>query len=90
MNNNIIFNNMLNYQYLYENKLLNENIIKIFNETFYDLSFDDLKRQRNNILTDDSCIHYLHKNNQIYSWNYNKKEWIQFDIKYQYKLFDLF
>jgi hypothetical protein len=48
---------------------------KLFNETFPNLSFNDLKEQSNNWSTDDSCIHYKHINGTIFSFNYEENYW---------------
>jgi hypothetical protein len=67
-----------------------DNDIKtIFNENYPYLQFDELKKQKNTILTNDACCHFLHPNNQIYSWNFVDKKWLQHNVKYQDSLIKL-
>ncbi len=62
-----------------------------FLKAYPKVSFNDLKIQNNNILTDDGCIYYKNViNNQIYSWNYIENKWEEHSVKYQNELFDLF
>jgi hypothetical protein len=48
---------------------------KIFEKTYPNLSFNDLKEQSDNWSTDDSCIHYKHTNGNIFSFNYEENYW---------------
>jgi hypothetical protein len=48
---------------------------KLFNETYPNLSFDDLKEQSDDWSTNDSCIHYKHINGTIFSFNYEENYW---------------
>lgn len=50
-----------------------------FMEQFRNIFFNDLKKQTDNIITNDGCIHYKHiYTGKIYSWVFrsNKNEWI--------------
>lgn len=47
-----------------------------FERQFRDILFDDLIEQNKNILTNDGCLYYRHKETGIvYSWNSFKNEW---------------
>ena len=48
-----------------------------FATTFPTVNYADLIRQKDDISTDDGCIHFKHKDTlQIYSWDYLENEWI--------------
>lgn len=62
-----------------------------FSESYPDLIFSDLILQREDLRTNDGCIHFMHRNlhfngKDIYSWNYIKKRWQQHPKKYQENL----
>jgi hypothetical protein len=62
-----------------------------FEKKYSNIVWNDLKKQKDNCLTDDSCIHYMDiKTKQIYSWNYYNKKWMQHNEKYQLGLACLF
>ena len=60
-------------------KEMEENKRRIkFIEQFPNISFNDLKKQNDNIITNDGCLHYKHiYTEKIYSWIFrsNKNEW---------------
>jgi hypothetical protein len=62
-----------------------------FNKQYPTLVFDDLQKQRDLCSTDDGCVHYKHKtNNIIYSWSFNQGRWIIHSNNYQKMLQELF
>ena len=64
----------------------NEKIKKLF-EKKYNFSFEKLKKQSENYLTDDGCIHYIDiQTNEIYSFNFIEDQWMQHDKNYQNSL----
>ena len=66
-------------------------IKKKFNKQYPTAFFCFLRGQRNTSRTDDGCIHYRHiLTNNIYSWNYIKKEWTHHSKKNEQTIADLF
>ena len=63
---------------------------EMFAKQFPDLSFNNLQKQNNAMLTDDECTHYKYIDGEIYSWNFCENIWEIHDKKYQNELFDLF
>ncbi len=65
-------------QKLLENRKIDEQRQNKLLEQFPNISFNDLKKQKDNIITNDGCVHYKHNNTgEIYSWVFksNKNEW---------------
>ena len=53
-------------------------IRKLFEQTFPNVLFNCLIEQKNNIMTDDGCIHFKNPiTGTIYSFNYLKNKFIQ-------------
>lgn len=47
-----------------------------FERQFHDIVFDDLIEQNQNILIDNGCWYYRHKETGVvYSWNNSKNKW---------------
>jgi hypothetical protein len=56
----------------------NKRRIKFMEQFPENILFNDLKKQKDNIITNDGCVHYQHiYNGKIYSWMFrsNKNEW---------------
>lgn len=58
--------------------------------TYPTVNFNDLEKQNDNCMTDDGCIHYKTKNNNIYSWNNILNKWQQPNEQGQRDLLKLF
>lgn len=51
-------------------------MVELFNKEYSDIPFNRLQKQKPNIRTDDSAIHYFDKETQtIFSFDYNRKYW---------------
>ena len=51
-------------------------MIQKFNETYPELNFGDLQKQRDGVFTNDRSTHYRHKiTEQVYSWEYGNLYW---------------
>ena len=69
----------------------NNEMISKFNKSYPYVPFKILKKQKDNIRTEDGCIHYqniITKN--IYSYNFIDKKWMEHNPNYQTKLFNMF
>lgn len=70
--------------------LKNIQITKLAN-SYPNVSWNNLQRQREDMMTDDACTHYLDKTNGlVYSWNFSDEEWIQHSEDYQKSLLKFF
>ncbi len=62
-----------------------------FNDSFPNILFESLIKQRYDLKSRDGYIHFIHnKTNEIYSWNDFNKEWLQYNDLQQKALLYLF
>jgi len=68
---------IINEEWELEKARIDNDIITKLSKTYPNVKFNNLEKMNDYCMTDDNCIHYKTKNNDIYSWNYTLGEWIQ-------------